>query len=66
MPTTYTPVSGVTTTWTPASAIATHWNQLSPIGFGIAPFGEKFEDIEAGIKIHLRGFGDPRTVWANA
>lgn len=63
MPTTYTPVSGVTTAWTPATGVNTTWYQLSPIGFGIAPFGERFEDIEAGIKIHLRGFGDPLTKW---
>ena len=66
MPTTYTPVSGVTTTWTLASAVTTIWNQLLPIGFGIAPFGERLADMEAGIKIHLRGFGDVRTKWADA
>lgn len=65
MPTAWTPVSGVATTFTPVSGVNTTWHQLSPIGFGIAPFGEASSE-EAGIKIHLRGFGDARTRWVNA
>lgn len=50
------------TIWTLETAVATKWTQLEPIGFGLAPFGDA-SDLEAGLKIHSRGFGDPSTKW---
>ena len=63
--TTWTPATYAANTWTPASAVTTIWNQLSPIGFGLSPFGDP-TNIEHGLKIHIRGFGDPKTKWTPA
>lgn len=42
----------------------TEWTQLEP-GFGNLPFGDE-DNTEAGIKIHLRGFGNELTTWTDA
>jgi hypothetical protein len=42
----------------------TVWTQLEPIGFGLAPHGDP-TNIDSGLKIHIRGFGDPLTNWAS-
>lgn len=48
--------------WTDESVTSTSdWTQLEPIGFGLSPFGSP---SGGEFKIHDRGFGDPRTVWA--
>ncbi len=52
------------TSWTDVSLTSTSdFKQLEPHpGFGNSPFGD--EGVEDGIKIHLRGFGDPKTDWS--
>lgn len=52
------------TVWTEVSATSTVWSQLEPIGFGLAPFGDP-SNLDDSLKIHQRGFGDPRTSWVN-
>ena len=61
--------SGVTPTggnsWTDLSLTSTaDYSQLEPSGFGNEPWGSP-SDIEDGLRIHMRGFGSPRTVWTS-
>jgi len=64
MPTTWTDVTKPTTTYSAVSSPGTTWNSLEPVGFGVSPFGDP-SNIEAGMKIHQRGFGDLLTKWTN-
>lgn len=53
------------TTWTNSTPTSTvTWNQLEPSGFGIDAFGDP-SNLEAGLKIHQRGFGSPTTKWSD-
>jgi len=60
--TVWTDTSKPTTAWTDETKPTTQWTQLEPMGFGLSPFGDPTE-IESGLKIHIRGFGDPTTKW---
>jgi len=51
------------TKWTEVTSAGTKWTQLEPIGFGLSPFGDPTTGIDSGLKIHIRGFGDPTTKW---
>ena len=62
---TWTAATYAAIVWTLASAVTTIWNQLSPIGFGLSPFGDP-SNMDAGLRIHQRGFGDPTTQWTPA
>ncbi len=43
---------------------ATNFIPLEPGGFGYMPFGDPTSGVEDGIKIHIKGFGDPLTAWS--
>lgn len=53
------------TTWTTITYSGTNWRRLEPWGFGVSPFGDPSTGVEEGIKIHMRGFGDPSTFWTD-
>jgi len=53
------------TVWTDTTDTSTtEWASLEPSGFGVDRFGDP-SDLEAGLKIHQRGFGSPRTEWTD-
>ena len=55
-----TPTGG--NSWTDESTPSTEYIQLEPTGFGYMPFGDP-STVEKPIRIHMRGFGDPKTTW---
>lgn len=44
--------------------MATEYIQIEPPGAGYMPAGDPSDStVEAGLRIHLRGFGDPKTAY---